>query len=274
MENPTLLLVGAGRIGTALRLAHDALPVGQRTERLGLVTRTDGDSWLAIDGPGACPLGTPICLCVRNDDLTAVLARVPARRHADLVFLQNGMLRPWLGEQRLSMATRGLLFFAVPRRGDRAQPGAPSPLCGPHAARVARWLQRLGLAAEAVDATSFAAVELEKLMWNCVFGLLCEVHGCDVGTVCTVHHAELEALVAELLAVAKAEFGAIWPADELTRRLVQYSLAIRSYRGEVKEWRWRNGWFVQEAARRGIATPLHDALLHKAGRDAAGQLPR
>lgn len=262
---PSLLLVGAGRIGTALHMADAAVPAHHRRERVALVTRTEGDPWLALDSAVACALGTPICLCVRNDDLDSVLSRVPAVRHRDLVFLQNGMLRPWLDAHALTAATRGLLFFAVGQRGELPQPGAASPLCGPHALRVAMWLHSLGLDAQAVDAPAFAAIELEKLVWNCVFGLLCAVHGCDVGTICAQHRAEVDGLVAELLGVACATFGTPWQSGQLAERLVSYSLAIAAYRGAVKEWRWRNGWFVDEAGRRAIATPLHDRLLRQIG---------
>src|SRR5690606_13983845 len=85
--------------------------------------------WDRLDAPA----GAPILLAVRNDDLDAVLARVPAHRHVDLVFVQNGMLRPWLAARGLSAATRGLLFMAVPRRGAAIEPGGESPFHGPHA---------------------------------------------------------------------------------------------------------------------------------------------
>lgn len=117
------------------------------------------DAWDALQAHES----TPILLAVRNDDLADVLARVPDHRRKDLLFLQNGMLRPWLAENGLQHATRGLIFFAVAKRGDVPRSGGESPLCGPHAAAVAAWLNAIGLPAREVDAAAFASVELEKL---------------------------------------------------------------------------------------------------------------
>jgi hypothetical protein len=44
-----------------------------------------------------------------------------------------------------------------------------------------------------------------------------------------------------------------------------YSRTIPSWRGAVKEWPWRNGWFVAEASRRGVPTPLHTVWLARVG---------
>ena len=53
--------------------------------------------------------------------------------------------------------------------------------------------------------------------------------------------------------------------EPLMQRLCAYSLSIADYRGAVKEWAWRNGWFVEVAAARGVTTPTHARLLAQAG---------
>ena len=248
-------IVGGGRIGGALaaRAAERGVPARQ-------VDREGG--WEALGGPA----GAPIVVAVRNDDLDAVLARTPAARRGDLVFVQNGMIRPWLSAHGLEDNTRGLLFFAVERRGGPIQPGAPSPFTGRHAAAVVAWLEALGVPAAAVDAAAFAAVELEKLIWNAAFGLLCERHQASVGAICEAHGAELAALCGELAAIGEAALGVRLERGPLVDRLCAYSRSIAGYVGAVKEWRWRNGWFVEEAARRGIAAPTHERLLAEVGR--------
>ncbi len=254
----SLAIIGAGRVGSAL---------AQRSEAAGtpahLLTRDSG--WDRLD-PTA---GSPILVATRNDDLDAVVSRVPAARHRDLVFVQNGMLRPWLEARGLAGATRGLLFFAVPRRGDPVEPGGTSPFHGPHAAEVAQWLGKLGLEASALSASGFAALELEKLIWNAAFGLLCERFSADVGTVVTEHRQALEELTAEMLRVGGPSLGVELALAPLVDRLAAYSLTIPRYRGAVKEWRWRNGWFVDQARAREISTPRHDEWLA-----ATGHLPQ
>ncbi len=250
----TIAIIGAGRVGGAL-----AALSAERGVASSLISREVG--WEALDAEP----GEPVIVAVRNDDLGPVLDRVPAARRGDLVLVQNGMLRPWIADQGLDDATRGILFFAVPKRGAAADPGGTSPFVGRHAARVAAWLGGLGLPAEEVDREAFAEVELEKLIWNCAFGLLCQVHGAPVGSIVEDHGAELRALVAEMVHVGAAGMGTQVELDPLVERLCAYSRSIADYQGAVKEWRWRNGWFVDAAREHGIATPSHAGLLARVG---------
>jgi ketopantoate reductase len=240
-------VIGAGRIGAAL--------VQRDPTRFSLIDREHG--WERLDAPP----GAPIVLAVRNDDLDGVLGRVPGHRHADLVFVQNGMLRPWLAAHALASATRGLLFIAVPRRGAAIEPGGESPFCGPHAQALVEAFLASELPARCVDAERFAEIELEKLLWNTCFGLLCDAHDCDVGTVVREHFGDLHELVAELLALGAPALGVSLALEPLVERLAAYSNAIATYRGAVKEWRWRNGWFVELARERGVLLPVHERLI-------------
>lgn len=248
-------MIGAGRIGLALQRAAE-----ESGEACTLITRTTG--WASLDRS----IGEPILVATRNDDLDAVLARVPTHRRADLVFLQNGALRPWLEANKLSENTRGLLFFAVSDRQATPVIGPdPSPFTGPSALAVVRWMSRCGLPSQVVDWPRFTAWELEKLCWNSAFGLLCDVHDVDVGTACDAHADELAQLVDDLRRAGRGAMNVELPQDWLLERLVAYSRSIPRYRGAVKEWRWRNGWFVAEAVRWGVDTPHHIRLLKAAG---------
>jgi hypothetical protein len=55
--------------------------------------------------PVSGPAG-PIVVCTRNDDLQAIVDATPADRREDLVFIQNGMLQPWLDAQDLGENTQ------------------------------------------------------------------------------------------------------------------------------------------------------------------------
>ncbi len=249
-----MIIIGTGRVGLGLQA---------RAQDVGLepymVSRTGG--WDVLDRRDG-----PILIAVRNDALDEVLERVPDERRGDLVFLQNGMIRPWLAARGLEGATRGLLFFAAPKIGMPIQPGGASPFHGPRAFTVVQWFGELGLQAEEVSAERFAEIELEKLIWNSAFGLMCEAHGVPVGTVVERHRAELEQLVSEMVAVGGPPLGVELELAPLVQRLCAYSLSIPGYTGAVKEWPYRNGWFVDEAARQGLATPTHAALLAAVGR--------
>ena len=252
-----MVVIGAGRIGLAVERAAD-----DNGEPCTLLSR-DSD-WSVLEREA----GEPILVATRNDDLDAVLQRVPKQRHQDLVFIQNGALGPWLEDRSLGACTRGLLFFAVADRQSDAVPGPePSPFTGPLALQTVRWFVRLGLPAQVVDWPRFCAWELEKLCWNAAFGLLCEVYDCTVGEVCDQHEDDLRALVSDLRRVGRASTNVDLPQDWLVERLMAYSRSIPDYRGAVKEWPWRNGWFVREAVRLGVSTPEHARLLIAAGHE-------
>lgn len=256
----TIAIVGAGRIGTALYTQSQ-----QAGSACGLWQRADKPS-LAGQLLGDLPPHTPLVICTRNDALSAVLQAIPAERHADLVLVQNGMLRDFVRDHQLPELTRGLLFFAVASRGGPAEPGGVSPFCGRHAAEVASWLNSLGLPAGCVGTADFAALEVEKLLWNCIFGLLSQALQLPVGSVVAQHRDAVVALVHELLPVAlraapeaSAALGSRVGEQALVDRLCGYSMAIADYRGAVKEWPWRNGWFVATAG--ADALPVHTKWL-------------
>ncbi len=248
-----MVIIGAGRVGGALRDRAVA-----RGQSVSLVSRSEG--WAALDGPQ----GDPVLVLVRNDDLDDVIARVPLHRRDDLVFVQNGALRSFFAERGLAGATRGLLYFAVATRGGEIVEGLPSPFTGPHGLAVARWLTGLGIEAVDMPWARFGYYELEKLLWLVCHGILCEAHGgITVGELVTSHRDELHELVAELIPVGRATFHVEAPADYVTERLVQYSLTIPTWGSSVKEWAYRNGWFVEAARAHRIPTPRHDALIEQ-----------
>ncbi|TVQ93434.1 MAG: hypothetical protein EA397_04765 [Deltaproteobacteria bacterium] len=250
-----MVVIGAGRVGIALRDA-----AVESEEPCHLIDRSRG--WEALDDPA----GAPILVATRNDALDEILSRVPPHRHGDLVFVQNGMIRPWLERHRLTEITQGLLYFAVPAVGDAPQPGPqPSPFTGPHSLAMVRWFTRLGVPAVPVDWPRFLALQLEKLIWNCAFGVLCQALDADVGTVCREHRAELTTVVDDLRQVGRASMNVDLPLEWLVDRLVAYSLTIPTYRAAVKEWSWRDGWFVAEAQRRGFEHAAHLRWLREAG---------
>ncbi|MCB9758349.1 MAG: hypothetical protein H6739_00775 [Alphaproteobacteria bacterium] len=231
----TETIVGVGRIGRALAEMGPAA----------LVRRGEA----VPDGEG------PVYVCTRNDDLDVVLRQTPRSRRGDLVFVQNGMLRPWLERHGLADNTQALLYFAVSTRGATPVDGGGTVAWGPWADALVARLARGGIAAQAVDRETFDRQMVEKLLWNCVFGLICQARGVTVGQAVDDHRAEVDALTAELAGVAE-EALELTLAPGVSERLCAYSRTIADYTGAVKEWRWRNGWFRGRAR-----TPVHEGLL-------------
>ncbi len=222
-----MVIIGAGRIGTALSAINGAALV-RRGEQI-------------PEGSG------PIIVCTRNNDLAGVVQATPAHRRSDLVFVQNGMLSTWLASRGLAESTQALLYFAVSSVGAQPVDGGRSVVTGPHAAALCELLAAGGLACRAVSRSAFRGEMVEKFLWNCVFGLLCQRHDATVGAIVSAHHDEVTALTAELLGVCDRALGGVpLSIAPLVQRLCDYSTSIADYRGAVKEWPWRNGWLVEQ----------------------------
>jgi len=218
----------------------------------------------------------PILVCTRNDALGSVVQATAPERRKDLVFLQNGMLEPWLAGQGLSEATQVLVYFAVAKLGELptdgktdTNPEGLTAACGPWAEAVAARLHRQGLACHVLPKPAFRASMYEKLIWISAFMLVGVSHGptCSVGDVERSHTAEVCALIDELAAGVEArERGAVTFAPELASRLCAYARSVAHFPTAVKEFEWRNGFFwslSQEALTQGQADPFprHTALL-------------
>lgn len=251
-----LVVVGLGRIGTLF--AGVARAQGWRV---------DGLDRAALPGPLAEPSpGRPILVATRNDDLDGLIPRIHPDNLADLVFVQNGMLRPWLAERGLLGTTQGLLYVAVQRVDAEPVPGGESLFWGPHAAAVAGLLRAGGIPArEEPDEADFVRAVAYKFAWNVVFGLLGERLGLPVGQIADQHAEAVTALCAELAPVLSRALGLGLDAERMISASLEYSREIAGYRGGLKEWRWRNGWLVDEAARQGAALPEHARWLAAGG---------
>jgi ketopantoate reductase len=198
-----------------------------------------GGDWGVVEAaPG------PIVVTTRNDDLDGVVDRISESRRRDLVLIQNGMLRPWLAKRAFTEVTRGLLFFAVPSAGATPEVGGPSPFVGPHAQALVRWLESMELDARTVSELEFREVELEKLVWNSAFGLLCEACDAAVGEVVDLHGDAFARLATELIVLGAASLSIEADVAKMLDSLAAYSRSLPTYRGAVKEFVWRNGWFV------------------------------
>ena len=244
-------IVGAGRIGqTFAKIAEN------KEIEVHLLRRGDQD--LLTTGP--------IVICTRNNDLQGVLEWIPLERQADLVFIQNGMLQTWFADQSLQQVTQALLYIAVSKVGDEPVDGLRSVVTGCQSEAFVWLMKELGLQCTAVKRSQFLLEMLEKLLWNCVFGLLCQVHNVTVGEVVAQYRLQVESLSLELLQVACTEMKLDLPfKDEryaLVERLCDYSNSIPDYKGAVKEWKWRNGWFWD---RQQDSKSVHATLLLQAG---------
>ncbi|CAI5462441.1 unnamed protein product [Closterium sp. Yama58-4] len=249
------VIIGAGRVGQALeKMGGGRDVVVRRGEKV--PERGEG----------------PIIVCTRNDALDAVVDAVPESRREDLVFIQNGMLDPWLTSRGLQDATQVLVYFAVAKAGDPpldgitdVNPEGLTAATGKWAEAVAARLKSAGLSCKVLSPSAFRRPQLEKLMWICAFMLVgARNGGITVGEVESQHREAVTLLINELAAAAVAA-GAVDGFDEgLVERLCAYARSVAHFPTAVKEFEWRNGWFYSMskaavAAGKPDPCPLHSA---------------
>ena len=85
---------------------------------------------------------------------------IPPGRWADLVFLQNGVLQPWLEKQGLQNSTQMLAYFAVAKLGEDPTDGKTdlnpeglTSITGKWAESVAARLHSAGLSCHVTTAS-------------------------------------------------------------------------------------------------------------------------
>jgi hypothetical protein len=243
-------VIGMGEVGRRLAAAL----TGAGVEVLP-VTRDAG--WPeALRDPGALLL-----VCVREEALASVLARLESVVPERVVLMQNGWIRPLLG--RFGAATRGLIWFTS--KGAFFRVLRPSVLAGPVAEPLAEALARGRIAAEVVPDAAFAVAEVEKMGFNCVVGLPLAVHGLSLGGYLTQRCEEADALFAESVAVPARVLGASvssswWPTF-LTVAGPLDGVRVTA----AKALEFRNGAVLRLAREHGLAVPVTERLLAAAG---------
>jgi ketopantoate reductase len=229
-------LVGSGRVGKALAdLGAGDDVIIKRGEK--------------VDGPEG-----PIVVATRNNDLQGVVDATPPERREDLVFIQNGMLQPWLDEKGLGDNTQVLVYFAVAKLGDApidgktdTNPEGLTAAVGKHAEAFAARLSTADLSCKVLDRVEFKKSMLEKLIWICAIMVVGARHGnISVGEVESQHTQEVSDLITELVAGGSAELD-VKLDDGVVPRLLAYSRSVAGFPTAVKEFEWRNGWFYEQS---------------------------
>ena len=196
-------------------------------------------------------------VCVREEALPEVAARlseVPGRR---LAFVQNGWVRPVL--EPLGEVTRGLIWFTA--KGEFFRVLRPTPFHGPAARELAAALERGGIPAEAVGGEAeFARLDADKMGFNCVVGLPLAVHGVSLGEYLDRFADEARAVFTEAVTVCSAALGVpAAPAWEAFLAAVEPIRWVSASRAKALEY--RNGAVVSLAERFGLGAPVNGKLL-------------
>jgi ketopantoate reductase len=246
-----IYIIGPGEVGRRLGRALGA--AGFETVE---VTRSRG--W---EEAGRDPAGIRL-VCVREEALEGVLSRLRAVDGDRIVTVQNGWIRPLLAE--LPGSTRGLIWFTS--KGDFFRVLRPSPFSGPLADSLAAGLEAGGISATSVDARDFAALEADKMGFNCVVGLPLAVHRLTLGEYLQRHADEARAVFEESVTVCARALSVEanpdwWPAFLASAEPLGW-VGTRV----AKALEFRNGAVAELARRLEHPVPVTEGLLSEAPR--------
>jgi ketopantoate reductase len=243
-------VIGMGEVGRRLADALKGSGFDVHT-----VTRASGWTQAVID-----PEGIRL-ITVREDNLAEVLDRFEGEGGERIVAFQNGWIRPLLRHH--PGAGRGLIWFTA--KGDYFRPLRASALCGAVAEPLAGALSAAGIPADAVSPDELAALEAEKMGFNCVVGLPLAVHGLSLAEYLERESTEAEEVFREAVGATSAALGvtadpAWWPAF---LRVVEPIGWVRP--SVAKALEYRNAAVVRLAAEAGLDAKTNQRLLRASG---------
>ena len=192
----------------------------------------------------------PIYICTRNNDLDAIIEKTPEDQRENLVFLQNGILTNYLETKGLADNTQALIYFAVSKLGENPidgktdlNPEGLTAVTGKWGEDLAIRLQSGDLSCHNLDRDTWTIAMLEKHIWICAFMAVGVKHQCTVGDVESKHTDEVKEMITQLGMAASQETGIQFP-NGLEDRLCAYARSVAHFPTALKEFEWRNGWFV------------------------------
>ncbi len=200
-------------------------------------------------------------VCVREEDLEGVLARLEGEGGERIVAVQNGWIRPLLRHH--PGAGRGLIWFTS--KGDFFRALRPSALSGAVAEPLVSALSAAGIPAIAMPPEDLIALEAEKMGFNCVVGLPLAVHRLSLAEYLEREPAEAEAVFREAVEASSAALG-VTPEPGWWSVFLTAVEPIGWVRPSVaKALDYRNGAVVRLAAEAGLDAGTNQRLLDAAG---------
>lgn len=254
------IIIGSGRIGDHLYASNN----NQDT------LFTSRDQKVTSDSKG------PIYVCTRNNDLENIIESTPSDRREDLIFLQNGVLTKYLTAKGLQDNTQALIYYAVAKKGENPidgitdlNPDGLTAVTGKWAEDFAARLSNAGLSCKVLDKPTWTVAMLEKHIWICAFMAVGAKHGCTVGDVENLYNEEVRTLISELTAAAAKECKVKFPGG-VEDRLCAYARSVAHFPTALKEFEWRNGWFIDISKsalshKEADPCPIHTEYIKNAG---------
>ncbi|MCY4380996.1 MAG: hypothetical protein OXC40_05460 [Proteobacteria bacterium] len=241
-SNNQVNIIGLGRVGTFIRRMMPNARCFVRNDSL--VSLSSHPTWI----------------CVRMKDLDQVLQQIPTTSKQNLIFLQNGIYQSLLDDYGVLEPTKMLVYFAINKIGDTPVDSlGMSVVTGKHSKMVSQMFASWHLDVKPVSELDFYGLAHEKLIWLAVFGLLGDCFSLTVQDLVTYHRDHIHGLIWELASLVERKFNIHFAGGKngLVEGLVQYSHSLGAYRATVKEFHYRNGYFLRLGK-----TPKHEHFLH------------
>jgi len=126
----------------------------------------------------------------------------------------------------------------------KANPEGLTAVTGKWAEDFALRLKNASLSCHVLDKNRWFIAMLEKLIWISAFMAVgAKYKGITVGEVESIHNAEVCKLIDQLALAASTKTNLSFPSG-LGNRLCSYSKSVAHFPTALKEFEYRNGWFV------------------------------
>ena len=184
-------------------------------------------------------------------------------------------LSRWKIDPNEGEITQVLVYLAASEAGGLTD-GKQTACRGKWADWFCHILQQQNLQCKIVqDGRVFNELMVHKLLWACIFWMMsAALGGMPVAAIVKNNKEDVEVLVAEFCKVIEAS-GVLCTSgvgsmdiDAAVQAVIDYSLnipaAVPSKEMAVREWRWRNGWVLNQGSGL-VEQPLHVKWLQRAG---------
>lgn len=197
-------------------------------------------------GDDLCKITSRAVVAVRIKDLAQVFSQLPDQIKTDLVCVQNGLYES-ICIRFGCKPTKLLVYFAVNHVGHFPKDQASlSVVTGPYSQQLIRALALYQIHVRAVGTDEWHVLAHEKLIWLSVFGLLGQLYQTHVGQLIRHHRSTCQSLCYELCQLCEHTLGLdfLHGSEGAIKRMMQYSESLGAYEARLKEYDYRNGYFM------------------------------
>ena len=214
----------------------------------------------------------PSFVCVRISNLSDLIPKLNRLQITDtnLIFIQNGLYDHLFNNfYDKNQVTKIVLYASISDNPNHMIDGKLSVVHGPLADMMIKLFAHHHISLKKVDKIQFYHLQIEKMIWLSATSLLCSAHNTNIQGILTKHLPTLTLLCNELITAAEnIDNKLIFDRHQVMTKIIQFSETLSHSHPIVpslKEFSYRNGWFLLNCKNPTTLLPLHCQYLDNLG---------